>query len=246
LRDTRDRFLLAAVRVARVALVACFWPSCTDYDAYEFTTLTRCGEHFVDVAAGECLPGPPLCGCDAEQNCGYAGDGKFACITSGSGALNSPCTSNGECQQGMGCAGGLCRRFCASVDDCTDAASAQCSPLTDGDAQLPVRACFYDCDPVSPDLPIDPQAFVTCGSSATCTISDTRHSGCLAGRGSGTGSCTDTRDCAPGWDCFDQTCSRYCWTAADDCPAGQACAALASDYGDTAILLGVLELGVCQ
>jgi hypothetical protein len=221
--------------------------ACTDYDAYHFTSNTRCGETFIDTSAGQCLPGPPICGCvDAAQNCGYAGDGTFECIAAGPGGLNAACSRNGECQQGFGCAGGLCRRFCSSVDDCTDATGAECSALFDGDVTLPAKACFYDCDPVSPDRPIDEQAFVTCGGAATCVISDLRHSACLAGRGSSKTACADTRDCALGWDCYGAQCYRYCWTAADGCPAGQSCTALTDDYGDTAILLGVLEVGVCQ
>jgi hypothetical protein len=170
----------------------------------------------------------PACGCPTGQVC-YPNTQAtgLTCITTAGLGEGAACNGKG-CAQGLGCFGGVCKKYCQSASDCTAIDSAQSCVQTTWSAGVDIQGvlvCARVCDPVSPQNPRSPLLACPVGFGCTSMNIFPGASDCVMQSGSGiSGStCSTDHDCTPGYYCsVGNTCIKYCYTAAD-CPTGMTC-----------------------
>lgn len=224
---------------------------CKNFDDFTFSEGARCPGRFLSNQAGSCSPLPPQCGCEgASKNCVYVEEKKdFSCEEAGASEEGDTCGAQGDCGRGMGCYGGVCRRFCIDVLDCNNSALAYCEKPDEEAAWTDEKICNYTCDPVRPSLPRGD--FAPCAPGQACAHSGLQSgSSCVqaAKNGQEGDACKGSLECGPGLVCLGNgRCARYCWVDEDDCGAGrcQALQVVSSDESVAKMVLGGLEVGVC-
>jgi len=140
------------------------------------------------------------------------------------------------CAPGLGCFGGICKKYCQTDSDCTKVDGVQsCSQTVwqeDGSDISGVLVCDRICDPATPQVPRSP--LLSCPSGFGCQI-DTSTTGvtyCWKSTGIGVAksACTENADCAPGYYCAtSDVCFKYCFTNTD-CPSGSTCQLFSPAY----------------
>jgi hypothetical protein len=230
--------MLAAI--AWLAQVAC----------YQTTDARICGDTTVP-ASDQCLLYPAACGCAPDQRCGFNGT-STVCEASGTQGVNAPCSNDTQCAAGTLCDGTRCRVACYDAVDCGTDVTVACLSIKDSAGNVIAHICHRDCDPVSPQAPIDP-TLQTCLAGEACYVGD---SGAFctapAGAGQAGASCTQTTDCASGLDCVtsssgSNSCQTLCYVGQPSSCAG--CSALTFSpgtwTGTNVVIAGQYTLGVC-
>jgi len=181
----------------------------------------------------------PACGCPTGQVC-YPNTQAtgLTCVTTAGLGEGAACNGKG-CAQGLGCFGGVCKKYCQSASDCTAIDSAQSCVQTTWSAGVDIQGvlvCARVCDPVFPQNPRSPLLSCPVGFGCTSMNIFPGASDCVMQSGSGiSGStCSTDDDCTPGYYCsVGNTCIKYCYTAAD-CPTGMTCASFTTtNYAGT-------------
>lgn len=160
-------------------------------------------------------------GCDVDEKCALTKypDPVSICSKAGNLAEGDLCAYGrlDECQDGLVCFTGLCRRVCDTLASRDVCAGNECISL--GAFAL----CVDSCDPLAQDCP-------TFGATEQNCYLDRQGSFCInSATGGGTGSvCERPTDCARGNTCYENVCRPYCdYSAAPDqqgtCSAGQLC-----------------------
>jgi len=185
------------------------------------------GQCCVPPAAGGACSSYPACGCPAGNICYPSSTSHaMACFTSNNLAEGADCTGGSTCQAGLGCFGGLCKRYCASNSDCPAVGGVQsCDQTTwssDKTNILGVMVCERVCDPAHPQSPKAP--LLACPAGFNCTSDTGGLSYCFKASPLPAGStCTIEADCSAGSYCTTSgSCSRYC-LANSDCSSGMTC-----------------------
>jgi hypothetical protein len=180
-------------------------------------------------AAGSCAL--PNCGCSTGQIC-YPSTTSMtlACFPTLNYPEGADCTGTGAfsyCATGLGCFGGVCKKYCQTDADCPSVGGVQsCSQTvwsTTHDNISGVLVCDRICDPVTPQTPRSPLR--SCPAGFACSI-DTSSPGvtfCWKSAGTGTTGATcdpNGDDCAPGYYCgsTSKICFKFCFTNSD-CPS---------------------------
>ena len=203
------------------------------------------GQCCVPPAAGGDCTTYPLCGCPAGEVCYPSSTtSAMACFTADNLAEGADCTDGSTCMAGLGCFGGICKRYCATDSDCPSVGGVRsCQQTTwssDDTDILGVMVCERICDPAHPQSPKAP--LLSCPAGFNCSSSIDGISYCLEAYPLPTGSiCMDEVDCAAGYYCANSgSCTRYCLSNTD-CPRGTTCQFTWSppEYA------GSIEVGYC-
>ena len=203
------------------------------------------GQCCVPPAAGGDCTAYPSCGCPAGEVCYPSSTtSAMACFTADNLAEGADCTDGSTCMAGLGCFGGICKRYCATDSDCPSVGGVRsCQQTTwssDDTDILGVMVCERVCDPAHPQSPTAP--LLSCPAGFNCSSSTDGASYCLEAAPLPTGStCMDEVDCAAGYYCaMSGSCTRYCLSNAD-CPSGTTCQFTWSppEYA------GSIEVGYC-
>jgi hypothetical protein len=206
------------------------------------------GDSAVDGGAdgGVCAESPcrlvaPQCGCATGEMCQrvIAGSTTRSCVGPGVTPAGQACAVSTDCEPGTGClmatagAGGQCQSWCVESASC---APGECMRLAAG---TDVGLCASGCDPFG-------AALTGCPTDLACRLLPGARFDDLAaayvtmcaplGGAGELGTCTDSRDCAPGLFCDVDVCRTICRTMAE-CAVGETCRSLAPP---------ATELGVCQ
>jgi hypothetical protein len=178
------------------------------------------------AAGGNCTV-YPLCGCPSGSVCYPSSTTHaMACYTATNLAEGADCTGSSICQAGLGCFGGVCKRYCLSNSDCPSIGGVQsCDQTTwssDSTNILGVMVCDRVCDPAHPQSPKAP--LLSCPTGFNCSSDAAGASYCLKASPLPTGStCTTEADCSAGYYCTTGGgCQRYCLSNSD-CTAGTTC-----------------------
>jgi hypothetical protein len=186
------------------------------------------GQCCVPPAAGGDCTVFPVCGCPVGKICYPSSTTHaMACFTTNYIAEGADCTGGLACQAGLGCFGGLCKRYCKTNSDCLSVGGVQsCEQTTwasDKTNILGVLVCERICDPVHPQAPTTP--LLSCPIGFNCSSDPTGASYCLKASPLPVGSiCTSESDCPAGNYCSSTTglCNRYCMSSSD-CAIGTTC-----------------------
>ena len=179
---------------------------------------------------GECNVSNPMSCPMAGQAClmsGSTADGWMTvCGTEGSGAEGDTCMTgmDAQCQQGLQCIGGSCKKICCTDADCNPGSSCGIIAGTEGAGGMGAGFCE------SPDsCTLVPNG--GCPDGEGCYLAEFTR--CISAGTLGTGeACMYLNDCAPGHACVSTDgsmgmCAAFCRLdmAETDCAAGQACTA---------------------
>jgi len=185
------------------------------------------GQCCVPPAAGGDCTAYPLCGCPSGSVCYPSSTTHaMACFTATNLAEGADCTGSLICQAGLGCFGGVCKRYCSTDSDCPSIGGVQNCDQTiwssDNTSILGVMVCDRICDPAHPQSPTPP--LLSCPTGFNCSSDSTGLSYCFKASPLPTGSsCTTEGDCPAGSYCTTAgSCNRYCLTNSD-CSAGTTC-----------------------
>ena len=185
------------------------------------------GQCCVPPAAGGNCTAYPLCGCPSGSVC-YPSSAThaMACYTASNLAEGADCTGSSICQAGLGCFGGVCKRYCSTNSDCPSIGGVQsCDQATwssDKTDILGVMVCDRVCDPAHPQSPKAP--LLSCPTGFNCSSDTSGASYCFKANPLPAGStCSIEGDCPAGSYCTTSgSCSRYCLSNSD-CSAGTTC-----------------------
>ena len=189
----------------------------------------------------------PSCGCQAGQVCAIDTPATgLACYPSGGLAEGVACTGQ-PCGEGLGCFGGICRKYCQAATDCVAVDSAQNCLSTywqATSATIPgVSVCARVCDPVAPQHPRSPLLACPAGLGCVPAPGPPGASNCIPQPGTGIADspCSKTTDCVPGFYCSSwYACTKFCSTSAD-CAIGYTC------YPFSPVqYAGTTEVGYCD
>jgi hypothetical protein len=220
--------------------------------SYETTATPICGDTTLP-SGQQCILWPSACGCTAGQRCGYDGTA-FVCETPGTAGVGSPCVDDSACAMGTLCDGARCRQLCFEALDCGDDDAIACYFIDSPNNSQYAAVCHRDCDPVSPQAPLDPR-LETCMADETCGFDLFGYAAApacerttMAGaRGT---ACTTDAQCVPKLGCIHAsdggagTCQPYCWIGSSTCASPSTCQPL--DSNNTPIsVLGNDMLGAC-
>jgi len=242
------RLLPAIVALAAIVLTTSACP-------YQTTDTPICGDRLLP-AGDACALWPTACGCAAGERCGYSGSA-FACMTPGTQGVDAPCTDDSVCAEGTLCDGTRCRQACYESLDCGTDQAVACLFYDDAAGNQIAASCHRDCDPTSPNAPIDP-TLETCLPDEACDLPASVEPSCVRGIGSGGqgATCALETDCQSGYGCVGtmsggDECLRYCWIESPSaCTGSETCGSLTFSSGtfsvSSLVLLGQYTLGVCQ
>lgn len=185
--------------------------------------LGRCMCHPSDGSA--CDPSTD-CGCELGSTCDYFVDeGAFLCrrLAPFPVAPHASCGSDEDCPALHGCFSGMCKRLCASSDDC-DVAGSVCLPANFDGTEFPGwNFCTIPCDPVAPSISTD--GYQSCGPGNQC-FAFSEGPDCFASAGPQLEGfpCSSPADCQPGFFCGNGgSCQRWCAVGETDCGQGAQC-----------------------
>ncbi len=179
------------------------------------------------AAGGKCNV-LPACGCPTGQVCYPDTQATgLTCMTTGGLTEGADCTKK-LCAAGLGCFGGVCKKYCQSDSDCTAVDTARsCEPTYWDSTNIiaGVSTCARVCDPVSPQSPRSP--LLACPVGFGCYPMDSFPGASNCEPKSGTGvagsTCKADSDCTPGFYCSKGgSCYKFCAIDAD-CPTGKTC-----------------------
>jgi hypothetical protein len=193
---------------------------------------------------GQCCPTPAAGGtCSLPTSCGCAAGRACYPDTPATGLVcfaitgqreGADCTGATDvCVAGLGCFGGLCKRYCTVDADCPliDGARRCVQTVWNSDTTpnqpIPgVLICRRLCDPVTPQAPRAPLQSCPPGFGCFSTAAPGATDCIAAGLGAVGDSCADDSDCLAGNYCAGSAapfhCNKYCFTSAD-CPGAGAC-----------------------
>lgn len=198
------------------------------------------------LSACRVVPGPAV-PVDEGEGEGGRGNGPFAvCMDAGSGELDAPCFSTGDCGAGLACIGGglsgRCRPFCCGGDGACRLPGTYCSRQPQREAAtssgepliVPVCVPADDCDLAEP-FPCPSGRSCDCSDGKACMVVRTEPSGNQTGTGAGTTACVEPGSgkageacpCAAGHVCSatSGTCLELCLTVAAKSPCEGRCQA---------------------
>ena len=187
----------------------------------------------------------PQCGCAEDETCHpTAPDRRSACVVDGTLAEGEACGAFGACSHGLGCYGGLCRRYCATSADCSTGGRCLAAVRFPPDITVGTVADIAVCS-----LPCDPAADPTAACLAVNTTCHQYASGLTdcsaAGLGKQHAPCRTHLDCRQRYACARSAeqsgaewgqCARYC-----DHAAGETCR-----HGLICERVGQSSRGLCQ
>lgn len=189
-------------------------------------------------SGGTCAATPPSnacglvsqCGCGTSQTCDVTDTttGAVSCVSAGSTAAGSACSSTSQCAPGLTCAFGSCRPYCETDgSDCPGDAFGLCfTPTINGTPTPNRRVCAHACNLAD--------GAAVCGAGLGCYsfargngyVADCRPAGT---RGDGA-SCSSEVDCRAGFGCISfflgSECEKYCRIGGNDCGSGTDCTEL--------------------
>jgi hypothetical protein len=184
------------------------------------------------------------CGCSRGETCAVIGSNVRSCRSVPRVPVEpyAACTTHDECPSRHSCIGGACHLHCNARADCGSEGD-QCAPVLDANNDpIPGQlVCTRHCDPLSAAAPR--AGFQSCGAELSCMLFDGAagtppiFSCGSAGIGVQGSSCVARGDCAPGFDCFNGECERWCVPNEVGCTTGFICGAIGQTDG--------LELGSC-
>jgi hypothetical protein len=176
-------------------------------------------------------------GCMAGQGCYTAGPAMSVCAMAGRGVVGTACMTPDECQEGLGCIGGKCAKWCCMQGDntpCRTGANGRPGALCNVDVNAgSIFACSYvdNCSVHSQNCPNMGDVCLLAGADGTVQC----------GRSNGTGMpnmhCMSLNACPRGYACAgpdaaNSNCRQFCdptGMAMGDfvrCPAGFMCGRL--------------------
>lgn len=177
--------------------------------------------------AGTCNPYSPRCGCEeADTVCDFLDDtGRVGCVVTQHIPRGGRCALSGACDTGLTCNLGICTSLCKNAYECP-VVGADCGPMHNsfGDVVPGLTTCSDDCNLTqpSPDCGSDPE--VGCFPLGT-QGEPPGHSLCVK-MGTGTGYCSKTSDCKPGYFCVLGSgggCKKWCRIGVSGDCTGSSC-----------------------
>jgi hypothetical protein len=166
------------------------------------------------------------CGCELGTTCDYFIEGRtFVCrrLDPSPVAPHGNCSSDADCSALHGCFSGMCKRLCASSDDCTVVGSVCRAANFDGTEFPGWNFCTIPCDPVAPNIATD--GYESCGSGNQC-FAVSEGPDCFASAGTQPEGfpCSSASDCQQGFFCgFGGSCQRWCAVGETDCGEDARC-----------------------
>jgi len=203
--------------------------------------------------AGQCCSTPaaggncnlPACGCAAGEVCAPDVEASgLKCVKSDELTEGSGCTQQTPCAPGLGCFGGVCKRYCGSEADCPLVSGVRECLQTVWLSNRPiggVLVCRRICDPVNPQSPQAPLLACPAGQGCFPALAPGA-SDCTGQLGTLTidQACVNAFDCAPGLFCsLSKVCLKFCSTDAD-CPVPRTCR-----QNDPPYYAGTRTVGFC-
>jgi hypothetical protein len=186
------------------------------------------GQCCVPPEAGGVCTVNPACGCPSGQVCYPSSTTHaMACFPTTNLTDGADCSAaSSNCKAGLGCFGGICKRYCKVDGDCPAVGGVQVCGQThwssDGTDILGVLVCDRICDPAHPQSPVAP--LLSCPAGFNCASDVDGASHCLKSTPLPAGSsCSKEADCSPGYYCSTaKECNRYCLSSSD-CPLSSSC-----------------------
>lgn len=168
----------------------------------------------------------------ARDGWGRCASGGLSCVAPGAKGNGATCYFSFDCEAGLACLAGYCRRKCATATDC-GTGSWQCAYIPgcaeDAGASDGASVCANKCqlsDPYACGFSGD--GCISIGFFATCAKMGTKGAG---------ETCAKDTDCKPGHGCFEPVgapgtglCFRLCRTGAPDCTSPQTCKSFSPAY----------------
>ncbi len=186
----------------------------------------------------------PQCGCASKQTCEVTNfnTGATSCVASGAQSRGGPCTSTGNCTEGLTCVAGACRPYCANAGKkCLTPGTGECVQLMNGSTAIPNdKVCTVTCDLL--------RASTVCGSNNCTYYQDVDETDCIAsGPVKEYGDCS-VNYCAQGLVCATSSllseCMKWCRVGKNlDCGLGQTCKNV---LGASAPFINGYTYGLCD